>query len=228
MTKISFNANSTGTGSFLIESPNSNTNRTLTLPDSSGTFNISGLQNQVPPGTVTAPSIYPTGDTNTGLYFPSTDNLALVTNGTEAVRINSSGNITTPLQPAILLDGNNPSTINFTANQSVLTSTYYISKFSRGGMSWNGTTGRVTVPVAGVYMINWNGYENVASGRVSIWQSGGLSLQLVHFAGTGTRGVSMCVSIPSGSYIEVLAENNDLPQLYMGAGHTSFSMYLVG
>ena len=227
MTKISFNANSTGTGSFLIESPNSNTNRTLTLPDSSGTFNISGLQNQVPPGTVTAPSIYPTGDTNTGLYFPSTDNLALVTGGAEAIRVNSAGNITTPLQPAIFLDGNNPAQINFTAGQQLLTSTYYTSKFSRGGMSWNSTNGRVTVPIAGVYAIAWNGYENVSTGRIVIQQSGTF-IHVIHFGGTGVRGVTILSSIPAGGYIEVAADGLDLPQLFMGSGHTSFSMYLVG
>jgi len=37
MSKISLKPNDSGTGAFTLESPNSNTNRTLTLPDSSGT-----------------------------------------------------------------------------------------------------------------------------------------------------------------------------------------------
>ena len=36
MSKIAFSPNSSGTGTFTIASPNSNTNRTLTLPDADG------------------------------------------------------------------------------------------------------------------------------------------------------------------------------------------------
>jgi len=37
MSKISLKPNDSGTGTFTLESPNSNTNRTLTLPDEAGT-----------------------------------------------------------------------------------------------------------------------------------------------------------------------------------------------
>jgi hypothetical protein len=42
-------------------------------------------------GTAAAPAISPTGDTNTGIYFPSADALALATNGTQRVLVNSEG-----------------------------------------------------------------------------------------------------------------------------------------
>lgn len=38
MSKISISGNASGTGVFTIASPNSNTDRTLTLPDATGTF----------------------------------------------------------------------------------------------------------------------------------------------------------------------------------------------
>jgi len=44
-------------------------------------------------GTAAAPAIVPTGDTNTGLFFPAADTLAATTNGTERLRIDSSGNV---------------------------------------------------------------------------------------------------------------------------------------
>ena len=44
-------------------------------------------------GTVASPAISPTGDTNTGIFFPATDTLALGTNGTETMRISASGNV---------------------------------------------------------------------------------------------------------------------------------------
>ena len=42
MSKISIEGNASGTGTFTIASPNSNTNRTLNLPDAAGTFVVSG------------------------------------------------------------------------------------------------------------------------------------------------------------------------------------------
>jgi len=38
MSKIALTGNANGTGTFTLASPNSNTDRTLTLPDSTGTF----------------------------------------------------------------------------------------------------------------------------------------------------------------------------------------------
>jgi hypothetical protein len=42
MSKVAIEGNASGTGTFTIASPNSNTNRTLTLPDSTGTVVVSG------------------------------------------------------------------------------------------------------------------------------------------------------------------------------------------
>ena len=44
-------------------------------------------------GAVGTPSITTTGDTNTGIYFPAADTIAFTEGGTEAMRINSSGNV---------------------------------------------------------------------------------------------------------------------------------------
>jgi len=44
-------------------------------------------------GTTAAPSISPTGDSNTGIFFPSADTIAIGEGGVEALRIDSSGNL---------------------------------------------------------------------------------------------------------------------------------------
>jgi len=44
-------------------------------------------------GTAAAPAISPTGDTNTGIFFPAADTIAFSEGGTEAMRIDSSGNV---------------------------------------------------------------------------------------------------------------------------------------
>ena len=93
MSSIKLESNASGTGIFTIASPNSNTNRTLTLPDATGTINTSGAVNEVPVGTVSAPSIYFSGATNTGIFSPAADTIAFAEGGTEVMRIDSSGNV---------------------------------------------------------------------------------------------------------------------------------------
>jgi hypothetical protein len=44
-------------------------------------------------GSVSAPAITTTGDTNTGIFFPAADTIAFTEGGTEAMRIDSSGNV---------------------------------------------------------------------------------------------------------------------------------------
>jgi hypothetical protein len=44
-------------------------------------------------GTAAAPSITPSGDPNTGIFFPAADTIAFAEGGAEAMRIDSSGNL---------------------------------------------------------------------------------------------------------------------------------------
>ena len=44
-------------------------------------------------GTAAAPAITRTGDTNTGMFFPAADTIAFAEGGTEAMRLDSSGNV---------------------------------------------------------------------------------------------------------------------------------------
>ena len=46
-----------------------------------------------PLGTAALPSLYPGSDTNTGIYSPGADQLAISTNGTERLQVDSSGNV---------------------------------------------------------------------------------------------------------------------------------------
>ena len=77
---------------------------TITIGASGDTVNVVGtLQNngsavgggtqEFDAGTVSLPSITTTGDTNTGIFFPSADTIAFTEGGTESMRINSSGDV---------------------------------------------------------------------------------------------------------------------------------------
>jgi hypothetical protein len=47
----------------------------------------------VPAGSVGTPSITTTGDTNTGIFFPAADTVAIATNGAERMRVSSVGRV---------------------------------------------------------------------------------------------------------------------------------------
>ena len=93
MSRIALTPNASGTGTLTIAAPNTNTDRTLTLPDATGTVNISGLANEVPAGSAGAPAIYPTGDTNTGVFFPAADTVAIAANGATRFQVGPNGQI---------------------------------------------------------------------------------------------------------------------------------------
>jgi hypothetical protein len=57
-----------------------------------GTLTATGVTT-VPAGTVSAPAITTTGDTNTGIFFPAADTIAFTEGGAESMRIDSSGNV---------------------------------------------------------------------------------------------------------------------------------------
>jgi hypothetical protein len=75
---------------------NSITNRsglgTVTFSDTGVV--LSGVSTfTVSSGSVSSPSISPTGDSNTGIFFPAADTIAFAEGGVEVIRVNSSGNL---------------------------------------------------------------------------------------------------------------------------------------
>jgi len=59
-----------------------------------GSLTIQGADfTAIAAGSTAAPSISPTGDSNTGIFFPSADTIAFGANGAEALRITSTGQL---------------------------------------------------------------------------------------------------------------------------------------
>ena len=107
MSQVTISGNAGGTGIFTIASPATNTNRTLTLPDATGTIAISG-------GAVSGT----TGSFSSDLSFNSGYGSAAVAygcrawvnfNGTGTVAIRASGNVS-----SITDNGTGDYTVNFT------------------------------------------------------------------------------------------------------------------
>lgn len=123
MSKISLTPNASGTGTFTIASPNSNTDRTLTLPDEAGTVltSASDIEAQVKTATNASGSA-PVYAARAWVNF----------NGTGTVAIRASGNVS-----SITDEGTGTYTINFTTampdtDYSLLTNCPAVST-GRGG-----------------------------------------------------------------------------------------------
>jgi len=54
MSQVAISGNASGTGTLTIAAPNTNSNRTLTLPDGTGTFTVNGVNSNIVSGTSVA------------------------------------------------------------------------------------------------------------------------------------------------------------------------------
>ena len=61
--------------------------------DGSGLTGVAATTLTIGAGTTALPSISPTGDSNTGIFFPSADTIAFAEGGAEALRVDSSGRL---------------------------------------------------------------------------------------------------------------------------------------
>lgn len=85
--------NLTGDLTGNVNSPGISTFSQLNVTQSNPTnLNVSGVTT-VSVGSTVAPSISPTGNSSTGIFFPSSDAVAISYGGTEALRVDNSGNI---------------------------------------------------------------------------------------------------------------------------------------
>lgn len=95
MSKISLTPNASGTGNFTIASPNSNTDRTLTLPDNTGTILTSASNTNFPAGSVlqVVAMNTTTATSTSGTSFVNTAVTASITPSSAANRILVKGSI---------------------------------------------------------------------------------------------------------------------------------------
>jgi hypothetical protein len=116
-------------------------------------------------GTAAAPSLTATGDTNTGLYFPVADTVAVTTGGTERVRVTS-----TTLSSALNIAFSRPSDF-WTSGAS-----YYSTGATQGGLSSEGSN---------AVALTSNGYRNNAGTWTSYGSGGATGASQIELLPTG-------------------------------------------
>ena len=107
MSSVKIEGNASGTGIFTIASPNSNTNRTLTLPDATGTVQVSGNAISGTTGSFSGDLSFNSGYGSTAVAYGCRAWVNFNGQGTVAIR--ASGNVTS------ITDNNvGQYTVNFT------------------------------------------------------------------------------------------------------------------
>jgi len=93
-------------------------------------------------GSAAAPSISPTGDSNTGIFFPAADTIAIAEGGAEAARIDSSGRLLLGTSTAPSAGNAQYSKLVVQANTFAATD-YGILNLQRGQAASGGITGNL-------------------------------------------------------------------------------------
>tara|TARA_B100000123_G_scaffold35500_1_gene23484 strand:+ start:107 stop:808 length:702 start_codon:yes stop_codon:yes gene_type:complete len=109
-------------------------------------------------GNATDPMFANISDTNTGLFYPSADQLAFTTGGSERLRINNYGLVTRPFQYHLHADRSGTLT-GYDAGGSFGTPMVFnriVSETKDSSLSscFNTSNGLFTAPVTGVYLFN--------------------------------------------------------------------------
>lgn len=168
-------------------------------------------------GDTTGDVIYYNGVASNNLFY---------TNGTERMRIDSSGRVTMPYQPAFYAMMNNT---NITSTAAIIFEDVYVNI----GSHYNPSNGRFTAPIAGTYHFSANFLKRNGAGRLLFHKNNsyyGSGVSQVYQGTTSEipMAASIIITLAAGDYINVIA-NIDAGDVYGNANsHNGFSGFLIG
>ena len=183
--------------------------------------------------------------TSSGLVV-SPDNsgvIALQNAGVTGLNLSSSGVITTPNQPAILVKGTGGGTAQTIASSTwTKVTTCTTTTYSRGGLTYDFTNYRCVAPVTGLYNLNWVvavnggtvGGDPICAPYVNGATTTYFSGDSWYGAGWGTAPsytvfrVSTMLPLNSGDYVEIWLLQDSGASRTLYGDFTQFQMALIG
>ena len=163
-------------------------------------------------------------------YSHASNYLRFGSNGTERMRIDSAGRVTTPSQPAFRAYKTNGT---ISSNNVIVV---YNNVELNIGSAYSSSTGRFTAPVAGNYMFNVQGICGVdggttVNGTLEL-QKNGVLLHRGHFNHDNrweNVSYSSVINMAVNDYVNLkFVQGVGSPELYGLDKYTSFSGYLLG
>ena len=149
------------------------------------------------------------------------------TSGTERMRIDASGRVTTPYQPAFIAAGLAAQT-TYTAGQVIVFNTAPLNI----GSGYSTSTGRFTAPVAGTYAFTFQVYLNPGNGNapIAFYKNGTMEIFSLQGVALSGIGLSTIISLAASDYVEVRVRGvaGATATVFNGADHTQFTGYLIG
>jgi hypothetical protein len=224
--------NLTGTASINI---NGTVGATTPAAGAFTTLSATGVTT-VQAGTVSAPAITTTGDTNTGIFFPAADTIAFAEGGAEAMRIDSAQNVT--VSAGNLVIGTSGKGIDFSATPGTGTSELFadyeegdftptffygateVGYYSRGG-KYTKIGRQVFCEISGYFLRD--------AGAAKF---GGLPFTSANFGGQpdlhpGTTGRDYPLTTDFTGYVNKGTTTGDLNYSYAGAGDSEIRMFVT-
>ena len=194
----------------------------------SGTYNLNGAN-----GTAGSPA-YATysfkDDPNTGMYRASADNLAFTTAGSQRMKIDASGRVTTPSQPAFQAYSTTNGAFGVNAGDTFpLNATHF-----NIGNCFNTSNYTFTAPVDGYYQLDFMtiSTSSQTNMHLNFVFSGNSNLGYnFHFSGNASGGWDTLTM--SGVYymsagVSVFVRNNSYGITVHGSTWNKFTGYLLG
>jgi hypothetical protein len=150
-----------------------------------GNVNATGLSTfsggiVVSVGSTSTPSISPSGDSNTGIFFPSADTIAFGEGGVESARFDNSGNLQLSTANTSILNSSGRKILNQTGGilqvvQTIKTDTFTSSSTSPTaitGLSASITPSSTSSRILVMYSVNYDSNRGNSGGGFRIYRDG--------------------------------------------------------
>lgn len=222
----------------LIKETVSGSSAAMTITNSSNTANSNAYLEMITGGASSGDPFVLFGN-GTGTYAMGIDNsdsdayvtsLSSTIGTSNAIKITTAGNITTPLTSAFF--AYMPDTANVTGTGTVYTLAGYTEVFDQAS-NFNATTGQFTAPRAGRYLFTFaveitNITAAMTSGFVDIYNNTGYRIWAGSPTASATVGTTLCVS--STVFVNMAANDTAVVRVAFsnGAGDTADLNGLTG